>query len=360
MGNWCIRSTSAVKKETLLERSQTTSPTPNTPNSDKIQNQKKLLLLGSGDSGKSTIFRQVKIMHGKFKDEEKLKYVPVIRGNILKGMKALIKASISFGIQIEDEENRMRAEQFLQLEEAKMGNAWDEMEERNIRVAEDLNRLWHDTGIQTTFERKADFQLDDCVQYYFTRLSAIGESDYQPTLEDIVKSRTKTTGIVDIDFSLGEHNVKLVDVGGQRNERKKWIHCFKNVSVLIYVVAIAEYDQNCYEDERTNRMDESLRLFSSTVNGPLFDNTAIVLFFNKVDLFREKIMKKDLNIAFPEYTGGRNFERAAEFIKAKFLELTPKHIPVVYTCATDDKEIEKAFEVVKKCVPQTTNSPPIQ
>ena len=48
----------------------------------------------------------------------------------------------------------------------------------------------------------------------------------------------------------------MFDVGGQRNERKKWIHCFDDVTAVIFVAAISEYDQNLYEDHKTNRMHE--------------------------------------------------------------------------------------------------------
>jgi hypothetical protein len=168
----------------------------------------------------------MKIQHGQFKDNEKSKYVPVIRGNVLKGIKALVKASIAFGISIEDEENRDSAERFLELEEPKMGTAWEEMEEKGMNVTEKLQKLWDDKGIQATLDRRSDFQLDDCIIYYLTRLSEIGKPNYVPTLDDVVKSRTKTTGIVEVEFKLGNQMVKLVDVGGQRNERKKWIKCF--------------------------------------------------------------------------------------------------------------------------------------
>ena len=35
----------------------------------------------------------------------------------------------------------------------------------------------------------------------------------------------------------------MVDVGGYRSERRKWIHCFENVTSIIYLVALSEYDQ---------------------------------------------------------------------------------------------------------------------
>ena len=58
----------------------------------------------------------------------------------------------------------------------------------------------------------------------------------------------------------------MFDVGGQRNERKKWIHCFDGVQAIIFVAAISEYDQALFEDRETNRMTEALNLFAEIAN----------------------------------------------------------------------------------------------
>lgn len=92
-------------------------------------------------------------------------------------------------------------------------------------------------------------------------------------------------------------------MGGQRNERKKWIHCFENVKAVIFVCSLSEYNQKCYEDDTTNRMRESLMLFDDISNNKFFQTTPIILLFNKEDLFKEKIKKFDLNVCFPEYKG---------------------------------------------------------
>ena len=83
----------------------------------------------------------------------------------------------------------------------------------------------------------------------------------------------------------------LVDVGGQRNERKKWIHCFQDVTAIIYCCAMNEYDLLLEEDSFTNRMHESLNVFEDILNNPYFTSTPIILFLNKRDLFEEKIQK---------------------------------------------------------------------
>lgn len=68
-----------------------------------------------------------------------------------------------------------------------------------------------------------------------------------PSEEDILRLRVRTTGIIEAPFqvSLGGKTLsfKLIDVGGQRSERRKWIHCFEDVSTILFVVAISEYNQ---------------------------------------------------------------------------------------------------------------------
>jgi guanine nucleotide-binding protein G(i) subunit alpha len=82
----------------------------------------------------------------------------------------------------------------------------------------------------------------------------MAQPNYLPNDQDILRSRVKTTGITETMFSVGELTYRLFDVGGQRSERKKWIHCFENVTALVFLVALSEYDQMLYEDESVNRM----------------------------------------------------------------------------------------------------------
>lgn len=95
----------------------------------------------------------------------------------------------------------------------------------------------------------------------------------------------------------------MFDVGGQRSERKKWIHCFENVTAVVFLAAISEYDQVLVEDEAANRMQEALTIFDSICNSKWFLQTSIILFLNKIDLFKKKLPASPLNQYFPEYTG---------------------------------------------------------
>jgi hypothetical protein len=55
---------------------------------------------------------------------------------------------------------------------------------------------------------------------------------------------------------------RLVDVGGQRSERKKWLHCFEDVTAILFCVALSEYDLVLIED---NKQVNIYKLFFETL-----------------------------------------------------------------------------------------------
>ena len=116
-------------------------------------------------------------------------------------------------------------------------------------VADAIRSLWKDPAIKEAVRRSREFQLNDSAVYYFNAIDRMAASSYLPTDQDILRSRVQTTGITETTFKVGELTYKLFDVGGQRSERKKWIHCFENVTALVFLVSLSEYDQMLYEDE---------------------------------------------------------------------------------------------------------------
>jgi len=116
----------------------------------------------------------------------------------------------------------------------------------------------------------------------------------------------------------------MVDVGGQRSEIRKWIHCFENVNLIIFLVAISEYDQTLFESDHEvssgldnfaslnniffkilqSRMEESKALYKTIVSCQWFQKSSFILFLNKIDLLEEKIAYSHLVDYFPQYTGG--------------------------------------------------------
>ncbi|XP_053207053.1 guanine nucleotide-binding protein G(i) subunit alpha-1-like [Panonychus citri] len=304
----------------------------------------KLLLLGAGESGKSTIVKQMRIIHEQgYSQEECIQHRPVVHSNTIQSLAAIIKAMRMLKIDYGDLSREQDARKFFQF-----------ISSRENIITPDLaiimHRLWRDDGIQKCFARSREYQLNDSAKYYLNSLDRISQPNYIPTQQDVLRTRVITTGIVETQFTFKGLKFKMVDVGGQRSERKKWIHCFEGVTAIIFCVSLAGYDLVLAEDEEVNRMVESMKLFDSICNNKWFNDTAIILFLNKKDLFEEKIKRSPITVCFPEYRGSNTYEEAAAYIQMKFENLNKrkglKEIYTHLTCATDTNNIQFVFDAV--------------
>lgn len=192
--------------------------------------------------------------------------------------------------------------------------------------------------------------MSNCPCSYFDSILRIGQSNYMPSDQDVLRSRVKSTGITETTFVIDSLTYRMFDVGGQRSERKKWIHCFENVTALVFLVAISEYDQVLFEDESVNRLQESLTLFDSICNSRWFIKTSIILFLNKIDLFAEKLPRSPLGDYFGDYKGGDNYDAACQYLLQKFITLNTradtKQIYTHLTCATETKQIKFVMNAI--------------
>jgi len=131
----------------------------------------------------------------------------------------------------------------------------------------------------------------------------------------------------------------LIDVGGQRNERKKWAKIFEQANMLVYIAALSDYNKKCYEDDSSNRLEESLQVFDDVINNNFFKNSTIVLLLNKYDVFSEKIKSVPLSEFFPDFKDGGDVEKAYNFIvgmyKDKDKSIDSREIIVARMVATE-------------------------
>ncbi|KAI8889004.1 G protein alpha subunit [Backusella circina FSU 941] len=316
----------------------------------KIQNEVKLLLLGAGESGKSTIIKQMKLIHdGGFTPDEREAYKEIIFSNSIQSIHVILEAMENLGIELGDPANEKYSE-FI-LDQHQQIDCFAAATE----VVTAIKALWADGGVQECFKRSNEYQLNDSASYYFNSIDRIGDPNYLPTDQDVLRSRVKTTGISETKFIIGELTYRMFDVGGQRSERKKWIHCFENVTAIIFMVAISEYDQVLIEDESVNRMQEALTLFDSICNSRWFEKTSTILFLNKTDLFKKKLTYSPLVDHFPEYKGGPDFESASHYITQRFVSLNSsadKHVYTHLTCATDTEQIKFVMSAVNDIILQ--------
>lgn len=413
----------------------------------KEKGEIKLLLLGAGESGKSTVLKQLKLLHhGGFSHQERLQYAQVIWADAVQSMKILIIQARRLGIALDCEDpvnhtqlfeckrlllsakalsyvnpsvaggsgflndyvlkyseryeakrrihstGQVKGLDFSQEEEEAqeeeegdssqplMGMDFKELSrdlndtgdahmfvekkpaasaEKKVSrddLAHAVQQLWlHDPGIRQCFSRSNEFQLEGSAAYYFDNIERFADPSYVCSDEDILKGRIKTTGITETDFKIGSSNFKVLDAGGQRSERKKWIHSFQGITAVIFVLALSEYDQMLFEDERVNRMRESIMLFGALLNSKWFKDTPFILFLNKTDLFEEKVKRMPIRKYFPDYQGRvGDAEAGIKYFENIFLSMNKSGKPlyVKRTCATDRESMKFVLTAVTDMIVQ--------
>ncbi|KAI9265129.1 heterotrimeric G protein alpha subunit A [Phascolomyces articulosus] len=320
--------------------------------SQRNQQECKLLLLGSGESGKSTIVKQMKIIHQKGYSRDELKaWRSIVHKNLVDSAKDLVTSA------------RKLKRKFTQPKN----------EEISIRIVEDyvlpieippgeglpsdlilaIQSIWQDESTMDILEQgSSQFYIMDSASYFLNHAKRVSQPDYIPTVDDVLQARLKTTGITETWFLMGKINVHMFDVGGQRSERKKWIHCFESVTSIIFCVALSEYDQVLQEETKQNRMMESLVLFESVVNSRWFLRTSIILFLNKIDLFVSKMNRVPLERYFPDYTGGNDPSKGTKYLLWRFNQTNRMNLKIYphLTQATSTSNVTIGATILKNAL----------
>lgn len=318
----------------------------------QMDSEVKILLLGAGESGKSTIFKQIKILRKNgFNKEEAREAKVQVYNNIAVNFSRLINGALDKKLQFSDS----------------VMNLVDQMQdftENSVLAIENFDKLFieklapgfqevsKEEAFKKAFEDRKEFHVDDGFEYFMRKFDDIIKPSYVPTQDDILNLRVRTVGIVEMDFTVKGAQIRVVDVAGQRNERRKWIHMFDDVTCILFVTALSDYDQLCMEDNLTNRMVESIKLFDTIVNNPYFQQTPIVLFMNKTDLLKKKLPVSPLSKLFPDYTGGDDYDLACAFIQQQFVEQMRTIRPIYshFTCATDTNQITAVLTAVEDII----------
>jgi len=285
-------------------------------------------------------------------------WVPVLHSNTFQCMQTLLQTAQKFGYKLEELEGDY-AEYARKILDVKI----EEEPLLTEEFANEIELLWKHEIIQKTYERRSEYWILESANYYFENIQEISKPGFKPSEEHIVMARARTTGIIITEIERDELLWRIVDVGGQRSERKKWIRCFDDVKAIVFVVNLAGYNSVLFEDATKNRMKEEIELFADTVSNPVFKHTPIFLFLNKKDLFEEIIRKHPLSDLFPDYKGGENVHEAIEFIASQFrskMEVTKQdNFKVWPISARYKKDVKYSFQefmdMIRKQNLQTIN-----
>lgn len=300
------------------------------------------------------MYKQLVQLYGDgYNEAERKRFKEVVFSNVTTNLRKLVKQSVIFL-------ERTKDDQYAIAEDLTVSKEWvASIRSANTvqvtpEVAMHFQALWADPAIQATYEARAQFQLSDSCAYFMERLEEISSPGYVPSLQDVLHSRVRTTGIVENEFQIDSATLRIFDVGGQRNERRKWIHCFDGVTAVLFVAALSGYDQRLFEDRNVNRLDEALNLFEHITSLEYFEECSVILFLNKRDIFQEKLASKPLTVWDPDYHGGPGLADAYDYIQRCFEERLPIEEPqplyTHFTCATDTENMKVVLAAVKDII----------
>ena len=356
---------------------------------------KKVILLGIGACGKSTLFKQLKEIYKDGLDEsEYLEAKFVVRSNCINSILVLLKKS---QILYEMDEDK-HSDCFIDLDQdpsiikhiqllleyatpnaVKIGV--NKLTEESAKIlCGSISYLWSLPQVKNTWYKHQHFSFIENMDYMFQRVPEMFKLDYEPTMEDTLKCRIRTTGLMEEKFIINNVQYNIFDTGGERNERKKWIALFEGVTAVIYVAALNHYCRVLFEDECKNAMQESLELFGEICNQKWFRRSEMILLLSKDDLFQQRLREgKSLSIAFGDKWDGPDYQRkydekedktyfdkcheaALEFIRKQYDRMNQnpnKKIFVHVVTSTDKENIERVFwDVQNIIISSTLRRPP--
>ncbi|CAG8704486.1 13339_t:CDS:2, partial [Racocetra fulgida] len=241
------------------------------------QKTAKLLLL---ESGKTTVLKQLKIIHGKGLSDERQRYRRIVHLNVLTAIKALANALVTLGYTIKPE-NKQHLDRIINLTTIK-----NTLNRNSITVQAAIRDQQLDDNSQDLFMENINTVMalwnDPAIKQCYN-----SANNYLPTDEDILQARIRTVGVA-------EHRFEIADV--------VYSPYFDDVNAIIFMAAISAFDQTL-EDSDINRMVDSIQLFEEICNNPLMINTHIILFLNKIDILKHKLedVKVKVKDYFPEY-----------------------------------------------------------
>ncbi|KAI8985031.1 G-protein alpha subunit [Trametes punicea] len=217
--------------------------------------------------------------------------------------------------------------------------------------AEDMMTLWNDPVIKALL-RAQGIRIEDMPGFFLDSLERVTHPRYIPTDDDILRARLKTLGVSEHRFTIKQvfaggisRDLRIYDVGGHRSLVPAWAPFFDDMDAILFLAPLSGFDQVLAEDESVNRLEDSVLLWKSICSNPLLGKTNLILFLNKIDIFKAKLQA---GIQFGQYIisyGNRpnDYDNTSAYMRRKFGQIHREYSPQArtfychFTSVTDTK-----------------------
>lgn len=347
----------------------------------------KILLLGGANVGKSTIFKQMRLLYKEgFEDKDREWARWCIYENIMETLVDLDAATDDFGVEVLEENEELVDDIKPVLLTYKVADQSQPL--RKLKIWSSIERLWNDPGIQAAFQEiqhptqkdvgEKDRSLSISTGYFLTQLHRIKREDFVPTDDDILHLRRSTNNSDTIDFHMevltligkpATLHITCTDVGGQAHERTEWPRHAENLDAILYVLSLSEF---CTINQNSqNVLETQLDLLRAVKETDCFGNVPIIVLLNKVDLLEAKLKGLMFADCFPDFTGANNVDDVVLYVKEKVImillgepsdenviEESRKELGnnIITTCATDTELMRTIIERIGQSILQKTLS----
>eukprot|EP01128_Nolandella_sp_AFSM9_P005620 TRINITY_DN274_c0_g1_i2.p1 TRINITY_DN274_c0_g1~~TRINITY_DN274_c0_g1_i2.p1 ORF type:complete len:443 (+),score=73.55 TRINITY_DN274_c0_g1_i2:108-1331(+) len=340
--------------------SPTTSTTPSLPLQQKQKQRMgnrggrkedaravyRTLVLGNSQTGKSTFFKQLRLLNSAEDTEAKARsnevaapavrsepvhtyslsslnsrigdadkttlYGPVLatlRSNLILAYKELFadlvvpSASSSTGAPNFSSRSRLRPSRrrrklraFVQGEGAEAVRHFVEknpFEPYDPKTAEWARWLWQQTIVRTAYNHNRMACLGATVHlaYIMENLDRIADETAAPNAEDYLLARARTTGSYAFTYVMPFADYEFIDVGGQRSERRHWTQVIDSPQLIVFFASLIEYDIPTVANPQKTKLEESLSIWEEMLRVREFGEAKIMLILNHADLLAQKIDK---------------------------------------------------------------------
>ena len=170
---------------------------------------------------------------------------------------------------------------------------------RDVIVAREGFREWmlaHIPGSQRSLHEKFFYSEEAIARMLADDFNSASD-------EDICNTPASTLGVAAYEFSSAKCQLRIIDCGGQRSQRRKWLKYFDSATAVVFVSNLDDYWRPAAEGDAPNALMESLEVFEETVNAGALHNCPVLLFLNKTDLLPGALARYPFNEYFPDFKG---------------------------------------------------------